>query len=106
MRTGPKPRYGGFSRDRAIRSSRARPRNKSSRAPGLRGSASGRRSLRLVLDSNVFILAFTAPRLPDLIRLLTLLAEHPSRFDLVVGRTILTEVEGNLSPQAFNACWG
>jgi predicted nucleic acid-binding protein len=61
--------------------------------------------LRLVLDSNVFILAFSEPRPAEVARLLILLTDDPSRFELVVGRSILTEVQRNLSPEAFKRCW-
>jgi len=61
--------------------------------------------LRLVLDSNIFILAFSEPRPSDLTRLITLLSDSHSRFELVVGRSILTEVERNLSTNAFKKCW-
>ncbi len=62
--------------------------------------------MRLILDSNVFVAAFTEPRPPALTRLLLVLMERAHEIDLVVSRTILAEVKRNLSPQNFDKCWG
>jgi len=61
--------------------------------------------LRLVLDANVFILAFSDPRPSELTSLFALLTADASRFEIVVGRSLLAEVERNLSPGTYRTCW-
>jgi len=61
--------------------------------------------LRYVLDANVYILAFGALPVPKIDELLDVLVSHPDRFELVVGRTILSEIQRNLDEEAMHQCW-
>ena len=62
--------------------------------------------MRLVLDSNVYILGFSESRPPAAASLFGLLVDEPDRFELIISRTILQEVEQNLPPRAYGVCWG
>ena len=61
--------------------------------------------MRYVLDANVYILAFGGPPLPKIDEMLEVLVSHPDRFELVVGRTILSEIQRHLDTGAMHACW-
>jgi predicted nucleic acid-binding protein len=61
--------------------------------------------LRYVLDANVYILAFGGPPLPKIDEMLEVLVSHPDRFELVVGRTILSEIQRHQDTGAMHACW-
>lgn len=62
--------------------------------------------MRIVLDSNVYIHGFSESRPPVAAKLFGLFAGESDRFDLIISRTILQEVEQNLPPKAYAVCWG
>ena len=55
----------------------------------------------LVLDTNVYIYAFTTSKKPSCKVLINLLATSPSRYKLRIPRTIVEEVKRNLIPEVF-----
>jgi len=57
--------------------------------------------LLLVLDTNVYIYAFTTSKKPSCKVLINLLATSPSRYKLRIPRTIVEEVKRNLIPEVF-----
>lgn len=61
--------------------------------------------MRYVLDANVYILVFGGPPSTKVDELLEILIEHTDRFELVVGRTILVELQRNLGSEAMHAVW-
>jgi len=61
--------------------------------------------LRLVLDSNEYIIGIGSRSSPHPIRLLNVLAAWPQRFEVFVSRMILDEVRRNLPADRFQDLW-
>ncbi len=61
--------------------------------------------MRLVLDSNEYILGFGEQADQHPVRLLEYLVDHPDGHDLVVSRTIIEEVRRNLTDHRFSRVW-
>ncbi|HDH12894.1 MAG TPA: type II toxin-antitoxin system VapC family toxin [Nitrospirae bacterium] len=62
--------------------------------------------MRLVIDTNVFIYAFTTTTNPSCKSVINLIAESPDKFKLRIPRTIIEEVRRNMIPESFQEFFG